>query len=206
MLSVLAFHVNVADEVAGTLTVSATATVFEEAPAACTVRMPLYVPAMSPAIFTLVVNVLLPLPDTGLTASHEASSLTVQLKAPPPVLLMLRVCAVGLPPSCWAIKDRLVGLVPIAGFTDSTGTEGGEFNCASPGIPAANFRIVRPPAPPLPEVDELPAPAAASGMVPVDAMPTALDLVVVADDGATLMVARGTATPTLLLNEDGSLD
>jgi hypothetical protein len=43
-------------------------------------------------------------------------------------------------------------------------------------------------------------------MVPVDVMPTAVDLVVVADDGATLMVARGTATPTLLLNEDGSLD
>lgn len=86
------------------------------------------------------------------------------------------------------------------------GTEGGEINCASPGISAANFRIVRPLAPPLPEADELPAPAAASGMVPVDAMPTAVDLVVVADDGATLMVARGTATPTLLLNEDGSLD
>jgi hypothetical protein len=86
------------------------------------------------------------------------------------------------------------------------GTEGGEFNCASPGISAANFRIARPPAPPLPEVDELPAPAEASGMVPVDAMPTEVDLVVVADDGATLMVARGTATPTLLLNEDGSLD
>ena len=91
-------------------------------------------------------------------------------------------------------------------MTDSTGTEGGEFNCASPGISAANFRIDRPPAPPLPEVDELPAPAAASGMVPVDAMPTAVDLVVVADDGTTLIVARGTATPTLLLNEDGSLD
>jgi hypothetical protein len=104
------------------------------------------------------------------------------------------------------VTDEVVGLVPIAGLTDSAGTEGGEFNCASPGIPAANFRIVRPAAPPLPEVDELPAPAAASGMVPVDAMPTAVDLVVVADDGATLMVARGTATPTLLLNEDGSLD
>jgi hypothetical protein len=104
------------------------------------------------------------------------------------------------------VTDEVVGLVPIAGLTDSAGTEGGEFNCASPGISAANFRIVRPPAPPLPEVDELPAPAAASGMVPVDAVPTAVDLVVVADDGATLMVARGTATPTLLLNEDGSLD
>ena len=79
----LAFHVNVTDEVAGALTVSVTATVFEEAPAAFTVRVPLYVPAVSPAVFTLVVNVLLPLPDAGLTASHEASSLTVQFNVPP---------------------------------------------------------------------------------------------------------------------------
>ena len=104
------------------------------------------------------------------------------------------------------VTDEVVGLVPIAGLTESTGTEGGEVNCANPGMSAANLRIVRPPAPPFPEEDDLPVPAAASGMVPVDAMPTAVDLVVVADDGATLMVARGTATPTLLLNEDGSLD
>jgi hypothetical protein len=82
-LSVLAFHVNVADEVAGALTVSVTATVFEAVPTALTVRMPLYDPAVSPAVFTLVVNVLLPLPDAGLTASHEASSLTVQFNVPP---------------------------------------------------------------------------------------------------------------------------
>lgn len=74
----LAFHVNVVDEVAGALTVSVTETVFEEMPAALTVRVPLYVPAVSPAVFTLVVNVRLPLPDAGLTASHEASSLTDQ--------------------------------------------------------------------------------------------------------------------------------
>ena len=79
----LAFHVNVADEVAVALTVSVAATVFEEAPAALTVRVPLYVPAVSPAVFTLVVNVLLPLPDAGLTASHEALSLTVQFNVPP---------------------------------------------------------------------------------------------------------------------------
>jgi hypothetical protein len=43
-------------------------------------------------------------------------------------------------------------------------------------------------------------------MVPVDAVPIAMDLVVVVDDGATLMVARGTAAPTLLLSDDSSLD
>jgi hypothetical protein len=80
---VSAFHVNVADEVAGALTVSVTATAFEEAPTALTVRVALYVPAASPAVFTLVANVLLPLPDAGLTASHAASSLTVQFNVPP---------------------------------------------------------------------------------------------------------------------------
>jgi hypothetical protein len=82
-VDVSAFHVNVADEVDGALTVSVTATVFEEAPAALTVRLPVYVPAVSPAVFTVVVNVLLPLPDAGLTASHAASSLTVQFNVPP---------------------------------------------------------------------------------------------------------------------------
>jgi hypothetical protein len=145
-------------------------------------------------------------PEAGLSDNQVVLSLALQLKVPPPVLLMVKVCAVGLPPPCWAVKDRLVGLAPIAGLTDSTGTEGGELNCANPGISAANLRIVRPLPPPLPEVDELPAPAAASEVVPVDAVPTAMDLVVVVDDGATPMVARGTAAPTLRLSDDGSLD
>ena len=157
-------------------------------------------------VATVAVTAPLPMPEAGLSDNQVVLSLALQLKVPPPVLLMVRVCAVGLPPPCWAIKDRLVGLVPIAGLTDSTGTECGEINCASPGISATNLCIVRPPAPPLPEVDELPAPAAASGMVPVGAVPTAADLMAVADDRATLMVARGTAAPTLLLSDDGSLD
>jgi hypothetical protein len=111
-----------------------------------------------------------------------------------------------------AVKENAVGLAPMAGLivgggVEGIGAEGGEINCANPGISAANFRIDRPPAPPLPEVDELPAPAAASGMVPVVVDAAAvLDLAAVADDGATLMVARGTAAPTLLLSDDGSLD
>ena len=112
-----------------------------------------------------------------------------------------------MPPPCWAVKDRLVGLAPIAGLTETTGAEGGEINCANPGISAANLLADRPPARPLPEVDGLPAPAAASGMVPVVVDAAAvLDPVAVADDGATLMVARGRAAPTLLLSDDGSLD
>jgi hypothetical protein len=147
-----------------------------------------------------------PVPEAGLTVNQAALSLAVQVKVPPPVLLTLTVWVAGLAPPWVAAKARLVGLAPIAGLAETTGTEGGEINCANPGISAANLRIDRPPASPLPEVEELPAPAAASGMVPVVATPTAVDLVVVVDDGATLVLARGTAAPTLLLSDDGSLN
>jgi hypothetical protein len=157
-------------------------------------------------VATLAVTAPVPVPEAGLSDNQVVLSLALQLKVPPPVLLMVKVCAVGLPPPCWAVKDRLVGLAPIAGLTETTGAGGGEVNCVNPGISAANLLIDRPPPPPLPEVDELPAPAAASEVVPVDAVPTAMDLVVVIDDGATLMVARGTAAPTLLLSDDGCLD
>jgi hypothetical protein len=154
----------------------------------------------------LAVTTPLPVPEAGLRDNQVVLSLALQVKVPPPVLLTVKVCAVGLAPPCWAVKDRLVGLVPIAGLTESTGTEGGEVNCANPGMSAANLRIVRPPAPPFPEEDDLPVPAAASGMVPVGVVAAAVDPVVVADDGARLMVARGTADPTLLLSGDGSFD
>ena len=157
-------------------------------------------------VATIRVTVPFPVPDAGESVSQAALSMAVQLSVLPPALLMLKVCAVGLPLPCWAVKDRLVGLAPIAGLTETTGTEDGESNCGNPGISAANLFIDRPPALPLPEVEELPAPAAASGMVPVGAVPTATDPVAVADDGATLMVVRGTAAPTLLLSEVGSLD
>jgi hypothetical protein len=147
-----------------------------------------------------------PVPEAGLSDNQVVLSLVLQLKVPPPVLLMVKVCAVGLPPPCWAVKARLVGLAPIAGLTETTGTEAGKSNCVNPGISAANLLIVRPPVYPLPEVDDWPPPAAASGMVPVGAVPTAMDPVAVDDDGATLMVARGTAAPTLLLSDVGSLD
>ena len=147
-----------------------------------------------------------PVPEAGLSDSQVVLSFALQLKVPPPVLLMVKVRAVGLLPPCWAVKDRLVGLVPITGLTETTGTEGGEINCANSGMSAANLLIDRPPALLLPEVEELPAPAAASGVVPIDAVPTAMDPVVVADDGVTFMVARGRVAPTLLLSDDGSLD
>ena len=105
-----------------------------------------------------------------------------------------------------AVKENAVGLAPMAGLIEGGGAEVGEISCANPGMSAANLLIDRPPALLLPEVDELPVPAAASGVVPIDAVPTAMDPVVVADDGVTYMVARGTVAPTLLLSDDGSLD
>ena len=98
----------------------------------------------------------------------------------------------------------MVGLT--AGLTEITGAEGGEFNCANPGISAANLFIDRPAALPFPEVEELPVPAAASGVVPFDTVPAVKDAVAVVDDGATFMVARGRTAPILLLSDDGSLD
>jgi hypothetical protein len=151
-------------------------------------------------VVTLTVTVPVPVPEAGLSDNQVVLSFALQLKVPPPALLMVKVCAVGLPPPCWAVKDRLIGLAPIAGLTETTGAEGGEINCANPGISAANLLADRPPARPLPEVDELPAPAAASGIVPVVVDAAALlDPVAVADDGTTLMVARGRS-------DDGSLD
>ena len=52
----------------------------------------------------------------------------------------------------------------------------------------------------------LPLLAAASGVGPVDVVPAVMDPVAVAGDGATLMVARGTAVPRLLFSDNGSLD
>ena len=108
----------------------------------------------------------------------------------------------------WAVKDRLVGLIPIAGFTDSTGAEDGEINCVNVGISSTNLFIDRPLAFPFPEVEELlfPLTGAASGIVLVCTVPAAVNPAAVAGDGATLMVARGTAVPTLLFSDNGSLD
>jgi hypothetical protein len=50
---------------------------------------------------------------------------------------MLRVLAAGLLPPCWAVKDRLVGLAPIAGGAAAavtvkvTGTVTGEIPVAA---------------------------------------------------------------------------
>ena len=93
---------------------------------------------------------------------------------------------------------KLVGLAPMAGLTETTGAEGGVINCANPGNSAANLLIDLPPLLWIPDVEVFPTPTAASGIVPVGTVPAAMDPLVVADDGATLVVARDAAAPTLL--------
>ena len=66
---------------------------------------------------TLTVMAPLPVPEVGEAASQVVLGLALQLSVPPPVLLMVTVWVVGLAPPCWAVKDRLVGLAPIAGGT-----------------------------------------------------------------------------------------
>jgi hypothetical protein len=87
---------------------------------------------------------------------------------------------------------------PVTGLLESVGAEGGDTSCENPDISADNLRIVRPPGLPPPEEAELPTPAAARGMAPVGAVPVAVNPVEGADNGVMLMVASGTAAPTLL--------
>ena len=69
----------------------------------------------------LTVTAPFPLPEAGETASQVVLGLALQLKVPPPVLLMLTVLVAGLVPPCVAAKERLVGLAPMAGDTGSGG-------------------------------------------------------------------------------------
>jgi hypothetical protein len=166
-------------------------------------------PAVKVPVVTLTVTAPAPVPEAGLSVSHVVLLLALQLKVPPPVLSMVKVFAVGLPPPCCAVKDRLVGLAPIAGLTEAFGAGCGEVNCANPGIVAANLLIDRPPAFSPPEVEELPVSAAASGIGPVGAVPAVLDSVVLADDGVPLMVARGALEgrlPVFSFVEEASLE
>jgi hypothetical protein len=48
-------------------------------------------------------------------------SLADQVKVPPPWLLMFKVCGAGLAPGV-AVKERLVGLIPMAGGTGAVAT------------------------------------------------------------------------------------
>jgi hypothetical protein len=52
---------------------------------------------------------LLLLPSVGLSTSHEALSVMLQLSMPPPLLLILKVCGAGREPFWVALKCSVVG-------------------------------------------------------------------------------------------------
>lgn len=78
----------------------------------------------------------LPRPEAGLSVSHAALAVAVQFRSPPPVFLIARVCIGGLPTDCWAPKEKLVELTPMAGLGVTGGgvvREGGT-SCFKAGI------------------------------------------------------------------------
>ena len=83
------------------------------APVAVIVIVPLYVPAVRLAVFTLTVTVLGAEPEAGLRVNHAALSLTDQLMVPPPVFVMLSVWLAGFKAPCVPVKVKLVGFSPI---------------------------------------------------------------------------------------------
>lgn len=64
----------------------------------------------------------MPVPEAGLRLSQAALSLADQVRVPPPVLLIVNVCEAGLLPLCCAVKDKLIGLNPIAGGVGGAAT------------------------------------------------------------------------------------
>jgi hypothetical protein len=83
-------------------------------------------------VVTVTVTAPFPVPEVGLSVNQVALSPAVQLRIPPPWLLMRKVWGAGIAPPCVAAKERLVGLAPIAGGTGAvvtvnvTGTVRGE--------------------------------------------------------------------------------
>ena len=71
-------------------------------------------------MFTVAVAEPGALPEAGLRVSQVALSLTLQLKVPPPVLVMLTVWTEGFVPPCTPVKLRLDGLNPMVGGAAAT--------------------------------------------------------------------------------------
>ena len=85
------------------------------APAAVTVTVAVWVPAVSPAIAAATVSSPAPVPLPGVTDSHGASSEAVHDSVPPPVLLTVKARVAGAAPPCVAAKARLPGVTASAG-------------------------------------------------------------------------------------------
>jgi hypothetical protein len=103
-------------------TVSVTGTETAVAPVALTVMVPLCVPAVSAPVVTVAETVPLLVPEAGLTVNQLVLALADQVSVPPPVLLIVNNLGAGLLPPWVAVKERLVGLAPMAGGTGAVVT------------------------------------------------------------------------------------
>jgi hypothetical protein len=95
--------------------VKVTGTEILVAPVALIVMAPVYVPVAREPVAAVRVTEPLPVPEARLSANHAALSLAVQVRVPPPVLLIVRAWVAGLLPPCWAVNEKLPGLAPMAG-------------------------------------------------------------------------------------------
>ncbi|HKU52645.1 MAG TPA: hypothetical protein VJQ25_09280 [Nitrospira sp.] len=107
---------------AGGVTVKTTGIETGVALAALTVISALYVPAINAPVVAVAVIDPLPVPEEEEIASQETFSLADQVRIPPPVLEMLRVCELELLSPCTAVKDRVAGLVRIIGGRGAAST------------------------------------------------------------------------------------
>ena len=81
-------------------TVKVTGTVTVVALGALRVIMPLYVPTVRVPVTALSVTAPVPVPDAGLSDNQAILALALQLKVPPPALLIVMACVAGLAPPC----------------------------------------------------------------------------------------------------------
>jgi hypothetical protein len=117
--------------VSGCTTVKLTVTSFGEppAPAALIVTVPLYVPALRPALVAVTNTLPAPAPLRGVAPSHGASVNTDQESSPPPLFEMATFWPLGDAPPSSAEKTRL------AGATESTGPSTDDENAeAGPSL------------------------------------------------------------------------
>jgi hypothetical protein len=103
-------------------TVKVTGTEVLLAPGALMVIVPLYVPTANEPVDALTLIAPLLIPEAGESVNQAALSLAVQVRVPPPVLLMFSVWAAGVPSPRWTVKERPVGLALIAGGTGAGAT------------------------------------------------------------------------------------
>jgi hypothetical protein len=94
----VALFVEIDRDGTGAPTVSLTEIVCGLAPVAVTLIAPLYVCALNPAALMPIVSVPAPVPEVGVTVSHELFELADHENVPPPALAIVTDCVAGVAP------------------------------------------------------------------------------------------------------------